>query len=318
MRKTSFLLLLFLLAIRASTQNIEVKDLFIPTSPGLVLADKSPSSIEKPTIPKAFGVSLLNLWQGGALEATPFWFTDKPGLQYKDWIRKKFLLVETFNISAATFKTDTSSVLSAGLKTQLLRIYSKNQINKLLAQEQKIIGLLTPGGIGTPIDTAAVGKALRELQEMQKKGFFTFELAAAMLGSSGNNSFRNLEANKSGVWANLRWSPSNTMLDFVGVARYSWAVNDRKITPRDSSFFDYGLSLHYEKGPLNISAEYVKRRDISQKQNADRTTFVATYQITPTMAIVGSLGKNFAQVDNIIAIFGLNIGLAKGKISASQ
>ncbi|HEY0066927.1 MAG TPA: hypothetical protein VGB46_06185 [Flavisolibacter sp.] len=317
MRKTSIVLLLFLLVTSAGAQDIEVKDLFIPTSPGLVLADKAPSSVEKPTIPKAFGVSLLNLWQGGALEATPFWFTDKPDLEYEDWIKKKFLLIETFNISAATFKTDTSSILSAGLRTQLLRIYSKSHIRKLLAQEQKIIGLLTPG-IGMDIDTAAMRKAYMELQELQKKGFFTFELAAAVLGSSGNNSFRNLEATKSGVWANLRWSPSNSMLDFVGVARYSWAVNEMKLTPRDSSFFDYGLSLHYEKGPLNISAEYVKRRDISQKQNADRTTFIATYQLTPNMAIVGSFGKNFAQVDNIIAIFGLNIGLSKGTVSNSK
>jgi hypothetical protein len=317
MRKTSLALLLFLLVTSAKAQDIEVKDLFIPTSPGLVLADKAPSSVEKPTIPKAFGVSLLNLWQGGAVEATPFWFTDKPGLEYEDWIRKKFLLIETFNLSAATFKTDTSSIISAGLRTQLLRIYSKNHIQKLLAQEQKIIGLLTPG-IGMDIDTVAMKKAYLELQDMQKKGFFTLELAAAVLGSSGNNSFRDLEANKSGVWANLRWSPSNSMLDFVGVARYSWAVNEVKLGTRDSSFFDYGLSLNYEKGPLNISAEYVKRRDISQKQNADRTTFVATYQLTPNMAIVGSFGKNFAQVDNIIAIFGLNIGLAKGTISNSK
>lgn len=317
MRRTSLVLLLFFLVTTAGAQEIQVKDLFIPTSPGLVLADKAPASVEKPTIPKAFGVSLLNLWQGGALEATPFWFTDKPDLEYKDWISKKFLLVETFNISAATFKTDSSSVVSAGLRTQLMRIYSKNQIRKLLAQEQKIIGILTPG-IGLDPDTVALKKAFAELQEMQKKGFFTFELAAAVLGSSGNNSFRNLEANKSGVWANLRWSPSNTMLDFVGVARYSWAVNDMKLTPRDSSFFDYGLSLHYEKGPLNISAEYVKRRDISQKQHMDRTTFVATYQLTPNMAVVGSFGKNFAEVDNIIAIFGLNIGLAKGTVGPSK
>lgn len=317
MRKTSLILLLFLLVTAAGAQDIQVKDMFIPTSPGLVLADKAPSSVEKPTIPKAFGVSLLNLWQGGAVEATPFWFTDKPDLEYEDWIRKKFLLIETFNISAATFKTDTSSVISAGLRTQLLRIYSKSQIRKLLAQEQRIIGILTPG-IGLDPDTVALKKAVTELQEMQKKGFFTFELAAAVLGSSGNNTFRNLEANKSGVWANLRWSPSNSQLDFVGVARYSWAVNDAKLTPRDSSFFDYGLSLNYEKGPLNISAEYVKRRDVSLKQKMDRTTFVAVYQLNPNLAIVGSFGKNFAQVDNIIAIFGLNIGLAKGTVSSSK
>src|SRR5882757_6482927 len=89
--------------------NITLNDLYIPDAPGFILSDKAPSSVEKPVTPRAFGISLLNLWQGGAIDVTPYWLTSKPSYTFDQWIDKKFTVAETFNISVATFKTDTSS-----------------------------------------------------------------------------------------------------------------------------------------------------------------------------------------------------------------
>ena len=33
------------------------------------------------------------------------------------------------------------------------------------------------------------------------------EVTGALLGTSGNNSYKKLSASKSGIWANFRWSP---------------------------------------------------------------------------------------------------------------
>ena len=294
--------------------QVEVSELFIPSAPGLILADKAPASVEKPTTPKAFGVSLLNLWEGGAVEATPFWFTNKPLYTYEEWIKKKVTIVETFNISAATFRVDNASALSVGFRTQVLRIYDKVQREKILAQEEAIITALTTRTPGGGIDLTKVEEESNKLDRMEAKGFVALELAGAIIGSSNSNSFKGLASNKSGVWANFRWSPSTSILDFVALARYSWANNADPVGNTDSAFFDYGIAANYESRALNLAFEYVNRRDFSAKKNFDRLAFTATYQLNANLALVASLGKNFAKEDNIITVFGINVGIANQKV----
>lgn len=299
-------------------ENLNISDLFIPSAPGFVLADKAPSSIEKPTTPKTFGVSLLNLWQGGAVEATPFWFTNKPLFTYEAWIKKKVTIAETFNISIATFKTDTTSTLSGGFRTQVFRIYPKTYIKKILDQEEKVITALTTLDADGNIDLEKVKKESDELDKLEAKGFVAMEIAAAINGSSKTNSFENLQSEKSGVWANFRWSPDKGLLDFVALVRYSWTNNANAKSGKDSAFFDYGIAANYESNNFNISFEYVNRRDFSIQKNYDRLCFTAIYQLNKNIALVASLGKNFDKVDNIITVFGLNFGIANQKVNPSE
>jgi hypothetical protein len=293
-----------------SQTDIKLSDLYVPTAPGFVLADKSPSSVEKPSTPKAFGISLLNLYQGGAVEVTPFWLTNKPTYTFQDWIKKKNTIIETLNLSIATFKTDTTSNVSAGIRTQVLRIYSKKHLETLTHKEDEIIGLLTTRDSAGNINEKAIQKAADELELIQRKGIFAVEFAAALIGSSNNNSYKQLSSNKSGVWANIRWSPEKSMLDFTGVIRYSWA---NQVNSSDSAFLDYGISMSYEKQKFDIALEYVNRRDLSLKQSFDRFALVGNYVINDNFTLVASLGKNFAKVDNIITVFGIKFGLGNQK-----
>ena len=313
MKKIIFLLGVIITGTYVRAQ-VEVSELFIPSAPGLILADKAPASVEKPTTPKAFGVSLLNLWEGGAVEATPFWFTNKPLYTYEEWIKKKVTIVETFNISAATFRIDSASALSVGFRTQVLRIYDKTQRQKILAQEEAIITALTTRTPGGSIDLTKVEEESNKLDRLEAKGFVALEIAGAIIGSSNSNSFKGLASNKSGVWANFRWSPSTSILDFVALARYSWANNADPVDNTDSAFFDYGIAANYESRALNLAFEYVNRRDFSAKKNFDRLAFTATYQLNAHLALVASLGKNFAKEDNIITVFGINVGIANQKV----
>src|SRR5690606_17014474 len=56
-----------------SSDDISFKNLETPSSPGFILLDNTPSSIERPTTPQGFGVSVLGLFQGtgGAIEFAP-------------------------------------------------------------------------------------------------------------------------------------------------------------------------------------------------------------------------------------------------------
>jgi hypothetical protein len=307
---------------RAQSFETKIADLYIPDVPGFVLSDKAPTSVDKPVTPRAFGISLLNLWQGGAVNVTPFWLSSKPAYTFSEWVSKKFTAVETFNLSGATFKTDTTSVLSIGFRSQVLRIYSKNRRKELLDKEEEIRDIITPklDSADNPIDMTEeeVNKALAKLEELEQlksKDLFSVEIAGAILGSSKTNSYKNLASERSGVWMNLRWTPARSMLDFTGVARYSWANNVTPKASKDSSFLDFGLALNYEKKNFNFSLEYVTRKDFSIKKSYDRFAFVANYILTENVVLVASIGKNFDKIDNIITAFGVKFGLSRSKVA---
>jgi len=293
--------------------EIKISELYIPNSPGFVLADKAPSSVEKPSTPKAFGVSLLNLREGGAVEATPYWLINHPAYTFDEYFKKKIPIIETFNISAATFKTDTTSAVSLGFRTQLIRLYSKANQARISAKKAEIVSLLSVEEF-TPENLDSIERVRKELADLKSKVTFDFEIAAAIIGSANNNSFKNLASNKSGIWANIRFRPNKFPLDITALARYSWANNANPKVGVDSIFFDYGVSLSFQKSKFDIAFEYVKRHDFSIKINNDRLAFVVNYIINDNVIIVGSLGKNFDKVNNILAVFGVKFGLSTEKI----
>ncbi|HUR12603.1 MAG TPA: hypothetical protein VM012_14605 [Flavitalea sp.] len=296
-------------------QQIDLSHLSMPSSPGWVLADKAPASIEKPSTPRAFGVSLLNLLQGSAVEATPYWFASKPNLEYMDWVKKKSLFIETFNISAATFKTDTNSLLSFGVKSQVIRIYSSDQIRRLEKQEAKIIEALTTPDAAGNIDVIRVEKENKKLETIQQRGFFAIDIATALVGTSGNNTFKNLQSNRAGVWTTVRWSPAQSQLDFVALARYAWTLNN--INSTDSTFLDYGLSLNYEVANFNLSVEYINRHNLKVGEIYHRFTVNGIYQISKNLAITGSVGKNYDNEKNLFTVFGMNIAIASQQVKST-
>ncbi|QIL40005.1 hypothetical protein G7074_12465 [Pedobacter sp. HDW13] len=85
-------ILLFTFTCLAFYANAQVKmnDLIIPDAPGLILGDKAPSMVSKPSTPRAFSASLMTLAEGGAVEVSPYWLSNKPNYTYKDFITEKF------------------------------------------------------------------------------------------------------------------------------------------------------------------------------------------------------------------------------------
>jgi len=288
-----------------SAQSLQLNDLYIPESPGFVLADKAPSVISKPTNPKAFGMSILNMTQGGAVEASPYWFTPKPNLTYEQYIQNKMPVLETFNLSLASYKADSTGLMNvtAGFRTQLFRVYSKQTIKDLINKKKEIIEILV-NSIDS-IDTAAISKKKTDLNNIGKRGFFVVELAGALLGNSSTNSFNNIQTSKSGIWANIFWSPNKSILDFAGLVRYSWVSNSITKTTSDSSFLDSGMSVHYQQQNFDLSFEYINRRDFALQKNTDRLALVANYKLNDLFVLVVSAGKNFGDSNNIIATTGI-------------
>ena len=159
------------------------------------------------------------------------------------------------------------------------------------------------------IDLNAIQEAKKELNNLQSKTTFNVELAGAYMGQSGVKT--KLASTKAGFWLNMRYSPDKFPLDFVFLARYSWAAGITSASGKDSAFFDYGVNLSYQNKDFDLEIEYVNRRDFAAKANFDRFALVANYQIIPGIVAVASLGKNFNEVNNVFGLLGVKFGISR-------
>jgi len=313
MKKSSVLLVLAVMMLaHGYTQTLNISDLYTPNAPGFTLADVAPSSIDKPTTPRAFGISLLNLSQGGAMEVTPFWLSNHPNLTFDKYLLKKTPVLETFSLSIATFKTDTVNNVAAGFRTHLFKSYTAERIKIIQGVKDQIVQLLATSV--ADLDTAAIARVAKNLDSVRKRGFFLVEFAGALMASSPTNSYNDLASSKSGFWLNARWVPDNSALDFMALARYTW-TNNAPVKAVDSSFFDYGLAASYAKGKFDCEVEYIARRDFSIGKNYTRFAFVANYMFSESVIAVASIGKNFMPTGNILTAFGVKFTVSKEKVS---
>lgn len=303
--------------------SLKISDMTMPSSPGLILADKAPAAIDKPTNPKAFGISLINLWQGGAVDVTPYWLTNKPNLTFEKYLNNNFPVLQTFNISAATFRTDTTTSISAGFRTQVFRFYYRRNREAMLQKKKEIEALLAVEDT-SQLDTVALAQKNRELRDMfdvqRNKGLVIVELAGALAGSAPGNRFKDLASSRSGIWTNIRWAPGKFPLDFIALGRYIWNNQDvyTGSFPYNSQLLDYGLSANYQKGRFDLSAEYVNRHDLKNGQHYDRLAFVTNFMISDSFYAVAAFGKNFDRMDNILAILGIKFALSKEIVSLNN
>jgi hypothetical protein len=129
-----------------------IQDLKTPDSPGFVLLGVSPSAVERPSTPKALGVSLLSAVTSGdnllpsdyAVTVAPYWLVGHPDLhatQYYDPDAAQSLR-QTFAISFASAKstvkgaadTASSTDFSLGFRAALLEGHGSEQIRSLNRQ----------------------------------------------------------------------------------------------------------------------------------------------------------------------------------------
>lgn len=295
-----------------------VNDMYIPTSPGFVILDKAPASIEKPTDPKAFGITVLNAVKKseGAVDITPFWLWDHPKLDFWKSINNKTPFLQTLNVSAAGSQSDTGSFLSLGIRGHLFRIYSERQLKAIDGKLRELESVLSL--TAEELDEAQVRQVGKELSALRSQPTFSLELAAAMAGYSPGNRFATLGNYRYGAWLNARWQPGwKAPLSLVGVARYTRAPGGNEVSVSDSAFLDFGLGLSYANERFDIQFEYVKRRDVSNNMSYERSALISNYRVFDNLYLVGTLGKNFNNVEDILVLFGVKFGVSREKVKAS-
>jgi hypothetical protein len=313
-RITGMLAALMLAGFQLTAQEINLNNLLVPTSPGLVILDKAPASVEKPTSPKTLGISVLRLIKQneGALDFTPYWFFNHASYTFDKHIDNKFPILQTLNLSVAASQGDTSSYFSAGVRTHLFRKYSTGKRNEIKAKKDAIVAALSV--LPDDLDLNKIASLKNELAALTAEPEVTVELAGAMAGYSQDDKFSNLANNRYGAWLNIAYKPLDKLpLSALGVFRYTKAVS-RTNMGLDSSFIDYGIAASYQQPKFDLQLEYVNRTDTENDDNYNRLVLVGNYLIANNLVIVASFGKNFSEVKNIVALFGVKFGIANERL----
>ena len=124
-------LLGILLPTIASAQGVDtLRALRTPIAPAFALRGLTPISIERPSTPRAFAVSVISSTQrfrelpdSWALDLGPYWLRQHPLLTYDAYYRPGVIdaLMQTLSISIATSARDTNrntTDLGIGVRTQ--------------------------------------------------------------------------------------------------------------------------------------------------------------------------------------------------------
>lgn len=309
---TIFIAILICHSANSQTQVPKLDELNIPSSPAFVLLDESPANIEKPTNPKAFAISLLNVGKnGGAIETTPYWLTNHANYTFTNDVENHFPVLQTFAISLASLKNSDTTTVSFGFRVQLFRKYiNEDEIIKI---KNNILDLLSVEDI-SKIDTVAIKKERAKLDAERGRTKYNLELAGAY-ASQGTN-YENLSGNKLGIWTNFKYTPMpNSFLDIVALARYSKTINGLENQSSNSSFLDFGAGLSRQGSNYDVQLEYIYRRDTTLDTNYDRLAFIVNYQIISGLVAVASFGKNFDEQNDIFTAFGIKFGISNRKNS---
>ncbi len=295
---------------QTNSESIELSDLETPSSPGFILLDKAPASIQKPTTPQGLGLGLLGIQQnGGFMEFTPYWLVTHPNLSARDMREKNFLGLLTHSaVSIAALKTDTSNHLAGGIRTRLFQIFKTDSLNKI---EGLIINELSNG---RDINKAKVKELQRIYVELIEQPIFSIDLAAAIGGGIKSNSLKDLSFNRWAAWLTFNVRPKGQDFFFTILTRYIYNDNFESYSS-ESNLFDFGTSLNYDISKISISLEYIQRMNFRQNVLNDyRIAAIGNYEVLDGIFITTSIGKNFSDINNIIALAGIDFGFSKKKI----
>lgn len=300
--KNIILTLLIILASCAfciAQENITIDELRTPSAPGFILLDEAPSSVDKPTTPQQFSASLLSLGKGGSIEFTPYWFGQNSNLTFDEFYKKKWTPLQTLSLSASTNNTDTLSYISVGARTIILNIRKQDVLDSIKSCKKQIQDALLV------LDQKKLGDLRQKMDSLlsKTKPIFSIDIAAAMLGNGYKKNFDDIGLYKWGVWTTLQWSPDKIPFDFILVNRFS--------STDTISYYDLGSRINYAKGTFSLGAEYVARWNIAQENYDYRLAGILEYKINDNLYATATFGKNFSDVNNLIALIGINIGVTK-------
>lgn len=317
-------------AIRAQ-DSLRLSELRTPTSPAFVILGVEPTSIERPTTPRAFALGLLSA-QGGAggvipenyaAEIAPYWMRSHPELTFQEYTRPDPVqsLLQTFSVSLATTMiaegVDSTTGIGVGVRATPLMGRPSRQL-RLLSDSLRVIqrALLD---LSDQLDAArsradsqqilmqmdrrgqesrTVAASIRALPEDERVGLHV-QVAGALAGFYSRNDFSTGKIGRTGLWGTVTYRAEAPRIDFIGLARL---LRDEE--GAEQSAFDLGFRGVARLNRLSASAEWVNRaaEEAAADTRATGTGFrdsrrvvgLLEYRATDDLFVTFSFGRDFA------------------------
>lgn len=163
---------------------------------------------------------------------------------------------------------------------------------------------------------------------------FSMDVALGSSMGFGNNNFSNGKTYRTGGWVTLAYyqplvsaasvkEDIQNLLDcknyfnafflFRGL-RENATTDFKNFTGQ--SLADYGGRVEAEFDRFSLSVESIKRINQRDKSlNTGRTVGIIQYRINNNLFLLGTFGKDFGKINNIVSLFGLNWGFGENALN---
>jgi len=210
-----------------------------------------------------------------------------------------------------------TDINSAANRSCLIKFDSVKDIKKCFEKE-------VTDALKNDVDLLKMEKRLEDILAI--KPFFQLDVAAAGSMTLKDNSIDNRHHHRSGVWTTMELNipltstkdvekmiKNKNYLSIYGKARYiqeDSTTNYKTFTSH--KLLDFGGRVEFEFDRFSISFESLHRINrTDEKLNTNRNVGIIQYKLRDDLYILGSFGKNFGTVNNVVALFGLNWGFGK-------
>ncbi|MBN8688073.1 MAG: hypothetical protein J0M10_13695 [Chitinophagales bacterium] len=258
-----------------------------------------------------------------------------------------------FKDSSKTIPVDVN-YLAYGIRANLINIRSKKilqevtkrivDINTRLSEAITNLNGCTKFTPGTPEYLKCFGESLSKslkndsLMKIYRAEYvslatirplFSADLAFASSTAFGNNIYSNHHVYRTGAWLTLALSKPLAKSSDINkqlksrnyINAYGMLRRMNSNTTKDFSQFtknrllDLGGRIEIELDKVSFSVETIRRNDQDNKNlNTGKTVGIIQYRISETLYFLGTFGKDFEKVNNLIALFGINWGFGSNAL----
>lgn len=231
-------------------QSFTLESLKTPTSPAFVILGIEPTSVERPTTPRAFALGLLApatepgaglIPQDYAAEVAPYWIAPQRQLTWDEYFNPSVVqsILQTFSVSLATHTfsgTDTTTGIGIGVRLTPVPGRSSSTADSLAralgtSQRARLSLLRARRRATTPDQIAEADSALsvnaaasqliaQQLQANDERVGVRLQLAGATAAFYPGNDFQAGKIGGVGVWSTLGYRLERPGMDLLALGRY--------------------------------------------------------------------------------------------------
>lgn len=328
-----------------------------PTSSKAFAATVLNSVNENNGIPQNYAVEFTPFWyfRHPNLTSYNYWGIDAARNRNRGFSQVRLASVSFAYIKSNlsdSLTSDATNNIAIGFRSTIFRIIDKKNRTDLIEANNNLVKKLSELNnqlsnfnpfdedykkkVQEFIDQMSSDKGLLEAEKaiqeiLKRRPLFAIDGATAVNWSFNGNNFNTNQLSLFGAWLTMNYSKvlnpkSDNVKNYASilvVTRYTYDNSiDGNPLANDSyvSLLDVGTRILFEFRQLSFSYEYIFRSVPGQSINTFRSTGMALYKISDKIYILASFGKNFGDKDNLIAQFGLNLGLGTGneKVTATN